>query len=125
MDRIDVHIAVRRVSPEAVLATGKGTSSATLRHDVLRAREYASWRREQAGIKGRHETSEELVQACHLGEKDADFFEETARVAHMSGRAIMRTLSLARTVADMEQRLRVERGDLCEALGFRLRDDNV
>ncbi len=125
MDRIDVHIAVGRVPPEAVLATGKGTSSETLLRDVLKAREYASWRRERAATKAHKESSEELVQACHLTKKDSEFFEETARSARMSGRAIIRTLSLARTVADMEQRPRVERKDLCEALGFRLRDDQV
>ena len=38
MDRIDVHIAVRRIPPGEVLATGHGTSSEELRRDVLRAR---------------------------------------------------------------------------------------
>ena len=38
------------------------------------------------------------------------------------GRAIMRTLALARTIADMEESARVERSHLCEAIGFRLRE---
>ena len=40
----------------------------------------------------------------------------------MSGRAIMRTLAVARTVADMEESARVERAHLCEALAFRVRE---
>ena len=49
MDRIDVHIAVRRIPPGEVLATGHGMSSEELRRDVLRAREFASWRRARNG----------------------------------------------------------------------------
>ncbi len=125
LDRIDVHISVSRVPPRTVLATGQGTSSEMLRKDVLCAREYAAWRRARAGIKGRRENSEELVCACDLKQEDARFFEDTARSVHMSGRAIIRTLSLARTIADMQQRPRVNRSDLCEALGFRLRDEQL
>ena len=125
MDRIDVHIAVRRIPPGEVLATGRGTSSEELRRAVLGAREYASWRRARAGTGERRETSEELVRACGMASEDEAFLEETARSARMSGRAIMRTLALARTVADMEGRKRVERADLCEAIGFRSREGEL
>ncbi len=40
----------------------------------------------------------------------------------MSGRSIMGLLSVARTIADMEQRPAVVRDHLAEALGFRLRE---
>lgn len=125
MDRIDVHIDVRRIPPGEVLATGGGTSSDALRHDVLRAREYASWRRARAGTTRGKETSEELVRSCGLTDEDEAFLENMARMGRMSGRAIMRTLALARTIADMEERARVERTHLCEAVGFRLREGDV
>lgn len=125
MDRIDVHIAVRRIPPGEVLATGRGTGSEELRRDVLKAREYASWRRARAGIDARREKAEELVRACDLSPDDEGFLEETARRTRMSGRAIMRTLALARTVADMEERPRVLRADLCEAIGFRSREGEL
>ena len=40
----------------------------------------------------------------------------------MSGRAIMRTLSVARTIADMEESREVLMPHLCEALSFRVRE---
>lgn len=123
MDRIDVHIAVRRIPPGEVLATGQGTSSEALRRDVLRAREFASWRRAREGEKEEGPlTSEALVRSCALSTQDAGFLEGAAQAGRLSGRAIMRTLALARTIADMEERARVERGHLCEAIGFRLRE---
>ena len=39
----------------------------------------------------------------------------------MSGRAIMRTLSVARTIADMEESHEVLMKHLCEALSFQVR----
>ena len=122
MDRIDVHIAVRRIPPGEVLATGHGTGSEELRRDVLRAREYASWRRARAGDEEGPRTSEALVKACALSAQDEGFLEGAARASRLSGRAIMRTLALARTIADMEESERVGRGHLCEAIGFRLRE---
>ena len=125
MDRIDIHIDVRRIAPGEVLATGRGTASEKLREDVLRAREFASWRRarerEEEGMRKKRGTAQ-LVGSCRLSGEDEGFFEQAARRNGMSGRAIMRTLSVARTVADMEESARVERPHLCEALAFRVRE---
>lgn len=125
MDRIDIHIDVRRIPPREVLATGRGTSSEALRREVLRAREYASWRRarerDRAGSRERSGTAR-LVGACSLSEEDEGFLEQAARRNGMSGRAIMRTLAVARTVADMEESAQVGRAHLCEALAFRVRE---
>lgn len=119
MDRIDVHISVERIDPSEVLATGGGTSSDELRVDVLRAREFSSWRRAQCGWEGKP-TSEEVVCSCKLSEQDESFLKEVANLRHMSGRSIIRTLSLARSIADMAQSQHVGREHLCEAIGLRL-----
>lgn len=125
MDRIDIHIDVRRIPPGEVLATGRGTDSETLRQDVLRAREYGSWRRsrecEEAGARERRGAAR-LIRSCRLSGEDEGFFEQAARRGKMSGRAIVRTLAVARTVADMEESPQVKRAHLCEALAFRIRE---
>lgn len=119
MDRIDLHVDVRRAAARDVLGTGGGTSSGDMRSAVLAAREYASWRRAHLGEGSGPEA---LVNSCSLAQEDEDFLEDAARAAHMSGRAIMRTLAVARTIADMEESASVRRGHLCEALAFRLRE---
>ena len=119
MDRIDIHIDVKRVPPSEILAQGGGTTSEQLREGVMAGREFASWR------KSREEASsptQDVIASCHLDAASEQFFERAARANHMSGRAIVRTLSVARTIADMAQRSVVCKADLCEALGFRLRD---
>lgn len=119
IDRIDLHIDVRRVAPGAVLSTEGGTSSETLRAGVMAGREYASWRRAR---EGRCSGTQDLMASCHLDEKDARFFENVAARKHMSGRGIVRTMSVARTIADMQNRKAVSRENLCEALSYRLRE---
>lgn len=119
MDRIDLHIDVKRVPPHAVLETGSGTSSADMREGVLKAREYASWRKSR---ESGTQSAESVVQSCCLSDADRTFFENAAEAAHMSGRAIVRTLAVARTIADMSELSAVCRSHLCEALGFRLRE---
>ena len=123
MDRIDVHIDVRRIPPGEVLATGCGTSSEELRADVLKAREFRAWR--EARIGAPSSETEALVRSCGLDPQDEAFLENMASAGRMSGRAIMRTLSLARTIADMEQAEHVNRDHLCEAIGFRLREGDA
>lgn len=125
LDRIDLHLDVRRAAPRDVMATGTGTSSEVLREGVMRGREYASWRRARAGEAedGARASASmpALVAACALAEDDREFLEQSAAAAGMSGRSIMRVLAVARTVADMDESASVGRRHLCEALGFRVR----
>ncbi len=119
MDRIDMHIDVKRVPPSDVLTRGGGVSSEELRAGVMSGREYASWRKVHENYDS---TTQGLIASCHLSEKDSAFFERAAVANNMTGRGITRVLSVARTIADMDQRRVVEKSDLCEALGFRIRD---
>ena len=119
MDRIDLHIDVARVPPQDILSSDLGTTSEQLMQGVLAGREYASWRRAHERLGP---TSQALIDSCHLSDSDEKFFEKAARANRMSGRAIVRTLSVARTIADIAQKREVGKPELCEALGFRVRD---
>lgn len=119
MDRIAIHIDVWRTRPSQVLKAGAGTSSEKLREGVLAAREYAEARMRR---EGSDESSQSLIRACALEESEEEFLQDMARLHHMSGRGIVRTLSIARTIADLDRRPAVGKEHLCEALGLRLRD---
>ena len=90
-----------------------------LKEEVLRGIEYASWRLARFG---KPSTTQDVIESCRMEPAEKAFFEKMARANRMSGRAIVRSLSVARTIADMAQRERVNKDDLCEALGFRLRE---
>lgn len=133
LDRIDMVLDVWRSKPGEVLATGSGTSSSHMRAQVLQAQEYARWRRQkQEALPTLDEsllvnatdplpTGEgvQLLRACNLGRSEQRCIEEAAERLKLSGRGIMRALSVARTLADMEQADRVLPEHILESLTFR------
>ena len=118
-DRFDMMIAVRRADPKMVLATGSGVSSAKMREGVLAAREFASYRRDPARTAGRDAL---LIDECRLDKTASRCIEKFARSFGMSGRGIMKALSVARTIADMQQSDRVTDEHISEAVMYRMQD---
>ena len=121
LDRIDIHLAIGRLSSADVLNTGGGTSSQTLREGVLVAREFSKWRHDREGDTSNLGPAEKLIEACQMTEDVREFLDVSISSKNMSGRSIMSTLSIARTVADLAQSERVETDHLCEALALRMR----
>ena len=123
MDRIDLHMDIRRIPPEQVVRAERGTDSASLRKGVMAAREFAAWRRaREEGLIGATGKDRFAASAHSLNDSGRAFLEQMARVYQMSGRGIVRTLGVARTIADLEQREEVDESHVAEALGFRLRE---
>lgn len=123
MDRIDIHLDIRRISPDSFVSAGPGTDSSTLREGVMEAREFAAWRRMRDGLSGDLPSKPHAVIAsCGLSEEDRLFLEQMASINDMSGRSIVRTLSVARTIADLARKERVDRDCVAEALGYRIRE---
>lgn len=117
MDRIDLHLDVRRIPPAQVLASGTGTSSEELRAGVLRGRAFASRRRAAEG-----DASGRGSARCRMTDAAQSFLVSVAELHSMSGRAIVRTLSVARTIADMAESETVGEEHVAEAVGYRVRD---
>jgi magnesium chelatase family protein len=63
-----------------------------------------------------------LLAACRLGVKERAALEMMAERYQLSGRGIMGTLAVARTIADLEESERVLGDHLLEAVGFRKND---
>ena len=117
-DRIDLACEVSRVDPAKVMGTGKGTSSALLRDMVLAARERAMHRGE-AGKPLSSTTPKSILDACKLSNSQRSLLEDVARRHHLSGRGIIRTLRVARTIADLDQSDAMKDDYLLEALMYR------
>jgi len=139
MDRFNLIVDISRSQAADVLATGQGTSSATLRRGVQKAREFASWRHErdskELGLAGDKTGSSEvaagstsgesaLLAACRLGSREQAFLEMVADRYLLSGRGIISTLAVARTIADLDEQEKVLQEHLMEAIGYRQRSIN-
>ena len=116
IDRIDLHLDVRRIRPAEILERRRGTSSAQLREGVMAARDFASWRASQMAEKEPDGSIEALADGPRR------FMIAQAELHAMSGRAITRTLAVARTIADMAESQEIESAHIAVAVNFRVRD---
>lgn len=140
LDRIDMQLNVGRIAPSDVLDSGEGTDSSSLREGVMQAMAFKSWRLSR-GISGSSSasslqgkaledsfsgygprpSSKQVIEACSLKNTAEDFLVQMAKTYALSGRGLISTLSVARTIADMEESEAVEEAHIAEALGFRIR----
>lgn len=123
LDRIALHINVWRSSPSDIFNTGTGQSSAELIIGVQRAREFRFFR-ERTLSEEEKDSPQQLMQQCKLSPQNEEYLKEMARLYTMSGRGIVKTLSIARTIADIEESTEVGKQHLCEALELRIRNQN-
>ncbi len=125
MDRISMRLDVERLPPASVLSSGHGTDSATLKEGVMRARDYASWRQAQAeergeGARSKKPTPKPIIASCKLDRNADAFVNKIAEGDGVSGRGLINTLKVARTIADIEESECVKDVHLAEAFSFRV-----
>jgi magnesium chelatase family protein len=119
LDRIDLHVAVRQL-PEHDLNAAPVTTSAAVREIVLEARERQAARHAPHGGGCNADVPSSVApRASDL----ADGARETLRAVYaggtLSARGHARVLRVARTIADLDGRDRIEAAHLLEALALR------
>jgi magnesium chelatase family protein len=123
LDRIDMHVPVCRLSPgQLIRPSVPGETSQAVRHRVTICRQLQLKRQ---GVTNSGLAPEILVGACLLGTSEEAELETAAEKMNLSGRAIHRTLRVARTIADMDQSRSVGRAHISEALAYRSMGNNL
>jgi len=125
IDRIDLQIDVWRTTFDNVVHAGSDTGSDKLREGVLRARAYRAWRIAHYGESASRISDEnrvDLIESNRVSPEAERFLREGAKANSLSGRSIVRTVGVARTIADMEESADVCEQHMAEAFGFRLRE---
>ncbi len=126
-DRIDIMCTLDRPQAADILSGALGTSSDDLRGLVESAREFASWRHSESMIlSGERPRTERMtsrvarmVEEYQLTGEAVDKLNSASLMGALSVRGIVSVLRIARTIADMEQRERVELLQVLEALCYR------
>ena len=118
MDRIDIHVEVGAQPHHELLDETKSEGSENIRARVLRARELQTTR---YGIARCNATlgSREIQKYCKLDTAARQFIKEAAKKFSFSGRALFRTIKVARTIADLAGDDETKTEHLAEALHFR------
>ncbi len=124
MDRIDMHIEVTPVDPADLADAAPGEPSAAIRERVCRARKIQQKRfSDCAGVYTNAMMNAAMLRDyCRLDGASAALLEQAMNRLALSARAYDRILKVARTIADLAGRERIEASDVAEAINYRSLD---
>jgi magnesium chelatase family protein len=115
-DRIDLMVDVPRPAIWDLFGSAQPENSAAVRARVLQAREQQL---DRSGVNNARLDADLLLETCHIGKSAMSFLTTAAERLNLSARAGFRTLRVARTIADLEAKPRVDKGAIAEALRYR------
>jgi magnesium chelatase family protein len=119
-DRFDLFVEVGAVAASALDAVRSPPSDEAVRAQLAAAR---AFQRESAAARGFVRAAEaelEGLQRCGVDPAARALLREAAEALSLSGRGVLRTLRVARTIADLGSRERIGVDELRGALKFRL-----
>ena len=119
LDRVDLQVAVRRVSLEQLAAEPRGEPSSAVRERVLAARRRQA---ERQGCLNAELKPARLRELAPLGPDSRRALERWSARRGLTARGFHRAWRVARTAADLDGSAEVGEGHVLEALGFRLQD---
>jgi magnesium chelatase family protein len=123
LDRIDLHVEVPSVPYEELSKLTDGTSTATMREQVNRARAVQSQRfaYKGGGLNSRM-GPRELRKFAALDASGRQLLQQAMNDLGLSARAHDRILRMARTIADLDASADIRDAHLAEAIGYRTLD---
>jgi magnesium chelatase family protein len=118
LDRIDLHVQVPKVPLEHLSTSFAEESSAQILKRVAKAREVGK-QRNPHGVLNASLNTQQVKTHCNISSECKKFYTAAASLLNISARSYFRTLKVARTIADLEERPSIEKKHISEALQYR------
>jgi magnesium chelatase family protein len=118
IDRIDLHLEIAPPQHVDLLDSKPTETSAKISERVFRARERQRQRYGKVACNSFLAT-QDIQKYCALAKDTHLFIEEAAQKHSLSGRALFRTIKIARTIADLEGKDEINISHIAEALHYR------
>ncbi len=125
LDRIDIQIEIPAMTFDELSSAQPEETSAQIRERVMRARQYARARYDDAGtgvIANAHLTAPEIRRFCPMDDKAKIVLRSAFDRLGLSARGYDRILRLARTIADMNEAEVLSSEHIAEAIQMRSLD---
>ena len=123
LDRIDMHIEVRRPKYEKLSSEQRSESSEEIKKRVNLARDIQRKRYKDLGIYSNAQLSTRgIAEFCGLEPKGEEILRKVFQNLKLSVRAYEKILKLARTIADLENEEKIKEKHIAEAILYRSLD---
>lgn len=122
LDRIDMHLDVPAIKVEKLTEKSQDSiePSSIIRSRVQKARDRQTKRYEKARITCNADlTTKSLKEFCELSDACLTLLRSAVASLNLSGRGYHRTIKVARTIADLEDKETIEPHHIAEALQYR------
>ena len=126
LDRIDIHVEVPAAEYKELASVVLGTSSATIREQVVVARNNQIRRFDGMRIMYNAQMSSKMLrQFCKLDEASMELMKNSVNEMGLSARAHDKVLRVSRTIADLEGDEEIRHVHLLEAVNYRMLDREI
>ena len=121
MDRIDLYVDAEEIEHSKLMSKTKQNKINALRDNIKKAREIQMKR---ANKLNSQLTNNDLGKYAELEDSAKELLDTASTRMQLSARAYIRSLRVARTIADMEQSKSIKPEHISEALQYRKRPVN-
>ena len=121
LDRMDISVEAVRVDYDALICEKKSEDSKTIRKRVELAGQIQRERYRDTGYRYNADLDAAGIKKyCRTGEKEKKVLRDAYEKMDLTARACHKILKVARTIADMEQKVQIAEEHLYEAIGYRI-----
>lgn len=119
LDRFDMHLGIQPVDQAEILSKNKQNieSSAVIKKRVQRARVLQMQRND--GVCNGYLSSSQVDKYCSMQGEAKDFLNKIFDSLNISMRSYYKIIKVARTIADLKEKEKIEISDITEALMYR------
>lgn len=118
LDRIDLHVEMRRLSEDELLNSPIGEKSIDIQYRVNKARKIQEKRNKDKQLNA-YMGQKDMKKYCEINDEDKVYFKKAIEMLEISARGYDKILKVARTIADLEGCEFIKREHLLEAISFR------